>query len=92
MFIADGFQNNQFEGTWTSYKSGETKKCNWGDYRIPDCTWLNGCDTGAGEFGINEKYLKNGWENYKLVLNTFPETTEAKLAHEKENEKWWIDK
>ena len=90
--VADGFNNNQFQGTWTSYKSGESKICNWGDYRIPECNWLNDCDTGAGEFKINDKYLKNGWENYRLAWGTYPETLEVIKAQQKENEKWWIDK
>src|ERR1035437_2460120 len=47
MLVADGFSNNQFEGTWTSYKTGITKKCNWRDFRIPDS---NGLDGGTGEF------------------------------------------
>ena len=91
-FAADGFDNNQFEGTWTSYKTGSSKQCNWGDYRIPECNWLNGCDTGAGEFSISDKYLKNGWENYRLAWGTYPETPEVIEAREKEKEQWWIEK
>jgi len=30
MFVADGFSNNQFRGTWTSYNTNASKKCNWG--------------------------------------------------------------
>lgn len=90
MFVFDGFANNQFEGTWTSYATGNSKQCNWGDYRIPGCNWLNGCDLGAGEFHINNKYVKNGWENYKLAWNTYPESPEVIKAREKEAEKWWI--
>ena len=56
--MSDGFCNNQFECTWTSYKTGKVKKCNWGDFRIPDCGDLN---VGEGEFSVNEKYLQNGW-------------------------------
>lgn len=63
MFVADGFSNNQFRGTWTSYKTNASKKCNWGDYRIPDGGDL---DSGAGEFMVSEKYLKNGWVSYML--------------------------
>ncbi|MBB3186337.1 hypothetical protein [Microbacter margulisiae] len=91
-FVADGFNNNQFTGHWISYKTGESKRCNWGDYRIPECDWQNGRDIGAGEFSINDKYLKNGWENYKLAWETYPETPEVIKAREKENEKWWINK
>jgi len=29
MFAADRFSNNQFRGTWTSYPSRISKKCNW---------------------------------------------------------------
>jgi hypothetical protein len=57
-FSADGFSNNQFIGSWTSYKTDASKKCNWGDYRIPECGDL---DIGAGELSISEKYSKNGW-------------------------------
>lgn len=92
MFVADGFENNQFEGIWISYQTKISKECNWGDYRIPECNWQNGCDTGAGEFSINEKYLKNGWENYRLAWGTYPETPEVIKARQKENEQWWIDK
>jgi hypothetical protein len=89
MFVADGFSNNQFEGQWTSYKANKTKKCNWGDYRIPQCDWQNGCDIGAGEFSISDKYLKNGWENYRLAWNSDPEKPEVVKARKKEEEHWW---
>ena len=70
----------------SSYKTKSSKKCHWGDYRIPDCGDL---DKGAGEFSVSEKYIKNGWENYKLAWKTYPETPEALKAQEKEKEKWW---
>lgn len=66
MLIADGFFNNQFEGKWISYKTGKAKKCNWGDFRIPDSRDL---DFGTGEFGVNPKYKMNGWENYDYGRN-----------------------
>ncbi|WP_153639525.1 hypothetical protein [Prolixibacter sp. NT017] len=62
---SDGFSNNQCVGSWTSYASNVVKKCNWGEYRIPDSGDL---DVGAGEFSPNEKYLENGWTNYKDAL------------------------
>lgn len=92
MFGADGFTNNEFNGSWTSYKTGISKKCNWGDYRIPECNWLNGCDIGAGEFSISDKYLKNGWENYKLAYSYDPDKPESQKARQKENEQWWKQK
>jgi len=61
MLVADGFSNNQFKGNWTSYKSGKTKKCNWGDFRIPDS---NKFDGGTGDFMPEKKYLDNGWRDY----------------------------
>lgn len=60
--IADDFSNNQFAGTWTSYKTNKTKKCNWGDYRIPDSGDL---DIGAGEFSPADKYVKYDWQSYQ---------------------------
>lgn len=88
-FVADGFSNNQFVGSWTSYKTNMTKKCNWGDYRIPECDWLNGCDIGAGEFSISDKYVKNGWENYRLAYSSDLDSKESIKARQKENEEWW---
>lgn len=85
-FVADGFCNNQFTGTWTSYKTKSAKNCNWGDYRIPKSGDL---DIGAGEFSVDDKYLKNGWEDYKLAWTTYPETPEVIKARKKEEEKWW---
>ena len=86
-FIADGYENNQFEGTWTSYKSNSPKKCNWGDYRIPDSRDL---DIGAGEFSVNEKYVSNGWLTY-MVSNGIGTDLNGEMK-KAENEKWWIDK
>ncbi len=63
MLVSDSFSNNQFIGTWTSYKTNISKTCNWGDYRIPDCGDL---DNGAGGFYVSEKYVKNGWAAYML--------------------------
>ncbi len=63
MLINDSFSNNGFIGTWTSYKTNTSKKCNWGDYRIPDCGDL---DSGTGEFMVSSKYIKNGWLEYML--------------------------
>ncbi len=73
--VADGYTNNQFEGVWQSYRSGKVKKCNWGDCRIPDSKKL---DDGAGEFCPNEKYIKNGWENYI-----------EEVYGDKERDIWW---
>lgn len=87
-FISDEYCNNQFEGTWTSYKSGQSKKCNWGDFRIPDSGDL---DVGAGEFGPAQKYEENGWKNYYLAVVYSPDKPEAQEAKKKENEKWWTN-
>jgi hypothetical protein len=88
MFVADGFSNNQFTGNWTSYKTKTSKKCNWGDYRIPES---NDLDIGAGEFSVDEKYVKNGWENYRLLWlgNYNGNSPESQKALKKEREKWW---
>ena len=73
MLVADGFENNQFEGIWQSYDSTLIKKCNWGDFRIPDSREL---DSGASDFHVDDKYLKNGWEDYNK-------------ESEKRNTDWW---
>lgn len=89
VFAADGFQNNQFEGTWKSYNSASLKKCNWGDYRIPDS---QGLDIGAGEFSPWDKYNAFGWAKYNKAKGYLPATLEVQEARKKENEKWWLIK
>lgn len=87
--VADGYNNSQFEGIWTSYKSNNSKKCNWGDYRIPDSRDL---DCGTGEFMVDDKYIKNGWTSFVLARSynsTDPNVVEAKKTEE---EKWWLEK
>lgn len=59
---ADGYINNQFIGEWIDYKTGLAKRCNWGDFRIPNSGDL---DIGAGEFSPNDKYLKLGWKSIR---------------------------
>jgi hypothetical protein len=88
MFVADGFANNQFIGSWTSYKTNVSKKCNWGDYRIPDSKEL---DVGTGEFSVSEKYIKNGWVSYMLEnrmtnLNIIEQASDNKISI---NAAWW---
>jgi len=87
-FVADGFKNNQFEGTWTSYQNRESKTCNWGDYRIPDSDEL---DIGAGEFSPLEKYTSFGWENYIKAWGSYPDKPDVIKAREREKRKWWLD-
>lgn len=86
MFAADGFCNNQFIGTFKNIKTKNIEKCNWGEFRIPDCGDL---DIGAGEFTINSKYIKHGWESYYLAWLTNSIEPAALKTKYKEAEKWW---
>jgi hypothetical protein len=85
---ADGFKNNQFEGTWTSYKTASSKICNWGDYRIPASADL---DAGTAEFYPKESYLNFDWNTYKLAFSYVELTKEKSEALEKEFKKWWLE-
>ncbi|TAJ15401.1 hypothetical protein DMA11_01835 [Marinilabiliaceae bacterium JC017] len=58
---SDSYCNNQFMGTWTSYKTKKTIQCCWGQYRIPGSGDL---DIGAAEFSPNPSYYRYGWDNY----------------------------
>jgi len=80
---ADGYANNQFIGQWASYKNNIVKKCNWGDFRIPNPGDL---DIGAGEFSPNEKYLKYGWQNIHDIVIQNPKNEKAEQI---ETAKWW---
>ncbi|MCW4468422.1 hypothetical protein OGH69_05555 [Flavobacterium sp. MFBS3-15] len=86
MLMSDGYRNNQFTGEWTSYKTGLSKKCNWGDYRIPESGDL---DWGAGEFMVNGKFKGNGWESYYDAYCCNPDWPETIAARKKEAEEWW---
>lgn len=86
MYASDGFCNNSFKGSWISYKTKSAKKCHWGDFRIPDSGDL---DIGAGEFSLNSKYAKNGWETYRAAWCCDPELPETKKAKQKEAQHWW---
>jgi hypothetical protein len=79
---ADSWCNNQCKAIWTSNFTHKSKKCNWGDFRIPDS---KGLDIGAGEFGVSDKYVKNGWLNYH---NSDMGNAKAKAE---EKRKWWLN-
>lgn len=82
MMGADGYYNNQFLGTWTSYRTKASKAASWGDSRIP----LSGdLDMGSGEFAPDRKYIANGWQNH---VNAYgPKQDKRALAEE--NRQWW---
>lgn len=86
MLMSDGYRNNQFTGEWTSYKTELSKKCNWGDYRIPESKDL---DWGAGEFMVNEKFKGSGWESYYDAYCCNPDLPKTIAARKKEAEEWW---
>jgi hypothetical protein len=78
---ADGYSNNQFLGTWTSYRAKIGKPASWGDSRIP----LSGdLDIGAGEFSPDDKYVVNGWQSYRDAY-----TNQNKRALIQERRQWW---
>ncbi|RZK27361.1 MAG: hypothetical protein EOO63_13605 [Hymenobacter sp.] len=80
----DGFCNNQFVGTWTSYTTRKALRCNWGDYRIPNS---GDFDRGAGEFSPSPKYYANGWDYFAAIYGG-NEAARAR-AEQKEKKVWW---
>lgn len=78
---SDSFFNNQCVGTWTSYLSNSSKRCNWGEFRIP---YSGDLDIGAGEFSPNTKYLDKGWSIYNkaFIQNDTNAQKEEELV-------WW---
>jgi hypothetical protein len=77
----DGYCNNQFVGTWTSYTTKKVLRCNWGDYRIPNS---GDFDIGAGEFSPADKYLAFGWQDVRDAMDG---TSAA--ARKREAQAWW---
>lgn len=84
--FADGFSNNECRGTWTSYATGQSKKCNWGDFFIPDPGPLRFSDT---EFQIAQRYRANGWQTYQQALTGSPEDPATRKAQAEEKRAWW---
>ena len=80
----DGYNNNQFEGHWTSYRTKISKKANFGIGRIPDSGNL---DVGAAEFHVDPKKQHLGWESYTEAFET--ETPEGQKAQAEEDREWW---
>jgi hypothetical protein len=78
---ADGYTNNQFAGSWTSYRNKTKKAASWGDSRIPLAGDL---DIGAGEFSPDEKYVQNGWQSYRDAY-----ARQNKRALMEERRQWW---
>lgn len=83
--FGDGENFNQTKTFWSSYTKKLKKKCHWGIYRIPDCGDL---DAGAGEFSVNDKYLKNGWASYREALRIANENPQDPAVKEF-NRRWW---
>ena len=84
--ISNTYSNNQVLGVWKLNKTDTMKRCNWGDYRIPNSGDL---DEGAGGFYPSDKYLMNGWQNYRDANISGPETPKSKKAAALENVRWW---
>jgi hypothetical protein len=59
--FSDNYKNNQYIGTWTGHRKGGRRVANWGEYRIP---FSGDLDIGAGDFGVNPKYIDQGWRDY----------------------------
>ena len=79
--ISDTYNNNQFVGTWTSFRNDLKKVCNWGDWRIP---FSGDLDIGVGEFSPDDKYLQYGWQTYRdaYIYNN-------QQARQIEENQWW---
>jgi hypothetical protein len=80
---SDGYTNNQFVGRWIAYQGNLIKRCNWGDFRVPNDGDL---DIGAGEFSPNDKYLQFGWQSIRDLMSSNSDNLKAKKTEEAQ---WW---
>ena len=78
---ADGYMNNAFVGSWKDYSSDKEKKCNWGDFRVPQAN--QDFDIGVGDFFPSKKYNEKGWENYHKAMEG------DEVAKNEELKEWW---
>ena len=81
-YIADGYWNNTFVGIWTNYKTQQSKKCIWGNYRLP---FSHSFDCGDGEMIVCDEYVKNGWQTF----NNHSEYIEVDNGKWELKNKWW---
>lgn len=80
---SDRYNNNQFVGQWSQYDGKIIKRCNWGDFRIPNS---GDFDIGAGEISPDDKYLKYGWQNLREIVIS---SSSASKATKSESTVWW---
>ena len=68
------------------YDSNLIKRCNWGDFRVPNinCDF----DIGTAEFNIAEKYWDKGWLDVALK-NKMPNGSAVEANGDKTDMKWW---
>lgn len=85
-FESDNYSNNRFTGQWHNYKTGEIKICGWGDCRIPNS---NDLDIGAAEFSVNDRFVKNGWQDYMDTWGTHGDSIRTQKAKARESNQWW---
>lgn len=82
--VADGYHNRTYVGTWKGYQASISKKCIWGDYRLP---FTFDFDCGDGIMIVCDQYVKNGWVS-------FNDGSEFSVIGEKVvlKDKWWTTK
>ena len=79
-------ENNQFAGTWTHYKTGASKVCNFGHDRIPANGLSKNAPLGEGDgvFIPDASILDRGW----ATLRDCNARGDGK-ACEEERREWW---
>lgn len=82
---ADGYCNRFFTGSWTSYKTGKSRICNFGDGRIPEDGLPKdvAADQGAGEFVPMPEMLDRGWASYEACRRGNKQACRGEAAA------WW---
>jgi hypothetical protein len=83
LVISDFYKNRTYVGTWTSYKTGLSKVCIWGDDRLP---YTYGFMKGDGEMYVTDKYKGNGWESF----NNGSEYIQDSNGKYSLKDKWWL--
>ena len=84
-----GTKSLQFSCTWTSYKTGAKKVCNFGEGRIPRTGLPKGVrlDVGDGEFSPDFQYSDKGWKSY--IECRHRNWNEDDFFCREEARKWW---
>ncbi|WP_158827420.1 hypothetical protein [Mucilaginibacter lacusdianchii] len=82
-FGIDGYQNNQFMGTWTAHGSKASQKLQYGDFNLNDSAFGD-----VDGINVPPQYEKYGWQSF-VNSKAWDGKPISKTAVAEEKRQWW---